>query len=284
MIPLMKKALFLIILIIFANFLLFLANLYLEKERERGIERALQRNQEILGWWNNLSTAAFANGTEVYIRDQEIEIEIRPSKIVYVKDYIRIIDEKVAASTAFAYIAWKFTCFTYPKADGTTITICPENATEIDKISFEVRKEELKLHEREVKFVAGIGYLLIDNQTGELISHRVRTVPTRDELVEMATLDINNIFDIREFKAATELEVDFTHIHTPRCIKFPIPRYSDLRIKVTMLSPISNFSFGRPEFIREVYTVGNSIIVRIRPYPCCGIARVSQQAAEICSI
>jgi hypothetical protein len=51
-----------------------------------------------------------------------------------------------------------------------------------------------------------------------------------------------------------------------------------------MLNTISNYTFGRQEFIIENYSSGNSVIAKIKPYPCCGIIVDTLQTAEVCSI
>ncbi len=66
-------------------------------------------------------------------------------------------------------------------------------------------------------------------------------------------------------------------------MKFSIPRYTNISLNVTMLNPVVNYTLGRPEFIIENYTLDNSLIAKIKPYPCCDIKNISLQTAEICS-
>ena len=79
-----------------------------------------------------------------------------------------------------------------------------------------------------------------------------------------------------------DFTVDFGYTGTSHCIKFPIPRYANVTLNVTMLSPIANFTLPQ-NFVVYNYTQGNSLLAKIRVYPCCGIKNVPLQGAEVCS-
>jgi hypothetical protein len=126
--------------------------------------------------------------------------------------------------------------------------------------------------------------VLLDNETGQTKTFNIQWFPSRDIIYRRGRVNLPAIFDISD--TFFIIKIEYYHgdlAGTSHCINFTLPKNGYLNVNVTMLSPIVNYTFGRPEFIEENYTTGNSVIAKIKSYPCCGIKNVSLQIAQICS-
>jgi hypothetical protein len=124
----------------------------------------------------------------------------------------------------------------------------------------------------------------VDGKTGNLTSHDLNTNPSEEECYKRARLRLDSVFEIEKHEAIREFMIDFGYTGDSHCVEFPLPRYSNITLNVTMPSPIANFTLGNyPEIVIYNYTQGNSLIARIRVYPCCGIKNMTMQKAEVCS-
>jgi hypothetical protein len=137
-------------------------------------------------------------------------------------------------------------------------------------------------------------YLLVNNETGVLTKYDTTFKfngkyydhsSLENEIYRISRIKFPHVFDLPIFEEEnTELGVNFSVTDTSYCIDFPIERFSNLIINVTLPDAIKNYTFGRSEFIIENYSTGNSAIAHIRPYPCCGITKVSLQPGKVCSV
>ena len=133
-----------------------------------------------------------------------------------------------------------------------------------------------------VKYVDAIEGLNARSLFGEFNNKNVSIFEA--ELFRRGRVNLPTIFNVKDVDATWEFDVYYPDVSgVSHCIRFPVPRHSNLTINVTMLREIANFTFGRPEFIEKNYTSGNSVIARLMPYPCCDITNVPLQTAEVCS-
>lgn len=236
-------------------------------------------------WWKQKKNEAFENGSEFYVYDINLSIVMQSDGSVRVSREVLNRMENATALNRFMIIAQRFGCFDYPKPDSFDTTFCPENETTISEVWYNLAKNELKLPKREdIDTWYAIPYLLVDNKTGNLTTYSIESYPSEDRLYRIARLKLPSVFQNEPYRHKVEFIVDFEYTGTSHCIEFPLPAFSNVTLNVTMLSPVVNYTLGNyPEFVLENYTTGNSLIAKIRPYPCCGIKNVTIQAAKVCS-
>jgi hypothetical protein len=221
-------------------------------------------------------------------------IELKQNKIIYVKNEYTIFDATQKSTRFLPDISWKFGCFEFGRINGVNTTVCPENETSLENIFFSFAKEELKLRERDANFTYSIPYLILNNETGILLNltsyNQINGIAMNlssyeEKIFKQARVKLLSLFNSSELEVTDEFYVYYPTVYdTSYCIRFPIKRFSNLMINVTMLNSISNYSFGRSEFIIENHSTGNSAIAEIKPYPCCDITGITLQTAEVCSI
>jgi len=229
------------------------------------------------------------NAVQFYAQDWDITIEMKPNNVIHFKDWFYTVNETISSWNEFSIMAWKFECFELPKPNSFSTIRCPENKTNLLDSIISFAQSEIQLQERNSSVTYATNYLLLNNQTGVLDNYTLKiygqSVPIiENEKFRKGRIKLSSLFDDENFNAETEFDVYYPSVSgASYCIRFPIQRWSNLTINVTMLSPIFNFTFGREEFIIQNYTIGNSVIARIRPYPCCGVPYVQLQSAEVCA-
>jgi hypothetical protein len=128
----------------------------------------------------------------------------------------------------------------------------------------------------------------VDGQVG-IIKNMNTSSPSLEEykknLARTGRVKLSKIYDIPDTSVIVEAEFYFDGLSgTSHCVNFTLPRFTHINLNVTMPNQISNYTFGRQEFIENNYTAdGNSIIAEIKPYPCCGVKNASIQVVQVCS-
>jgi hypothetical protein len=230
---------------------------------------------------------AYENGVEHHFHDWNLSIEMKPNGVVEVKYEITTFNENLTGIYAFHKTAHKFSCFKYPQTDSIDTMRCPENETNIHSFMSEFADNEVKnpeMSSSQARYTYSLPYLLVDSETGNLISHQFTVKPSEEECYKRGRLRLDSVFEVTKHDVDMEFQVDFGYTGTSHCIKFPIPRYSNVTLNVTMLSSITNFSLPQ-DFVLENYTENGdkTLVAKIRVYPCCGIKNVALQSAEVCS-
>jgi PGF-pre-PGF domain-containing protein len=227
---------------------------------------------------------SYENGAQYYYYNKSLNIVVNSNKKIYVKNELTTNNNSVIGVSIFTALSPKFDCFTLPNFDSFNTTICPANRT-IGEILHSFVEKEIQLPEREVGVAYAISYLLLNKETGILENYSSSSVSFfEDILFRKSRIKLSSLFDIKNYNDITEISVSYPTVsEPPYCVRFPISRFSDILINVTMPSAINNYTFGKEEFIIENYSIGNSVIAHIKPYPCCGITGISLQTAEVCS-
>ena len=236
---------------------------------------------------------AYVNGTQYYLQDFNMSIEVKSGNNIHVIENVFLTPSAYELITdMFMSTAWKFECFQFPTGDSYNTIRCPENQTTVLDIHKSFAEQEIQLKERNTSVSYSIPYLLLNNETGVLDNYTIllgsngyNFSSVENPMFRRGRVKLPSLFDIVEPKTNLEFDVNYPTVQGPSyCVIFPIPRYANLTINVTMPYPISNYTFGISQFIIENYTIGNSVIARIKPYPCCGVTEVGLQPAEVCSV
>jgi PGF-pre-PGF domain-containing protein len=236
---------------------------------------------------------SYENGTEYYLRDLNMTIEMRPDKTIDITikmfNFSELIKNSIRNAEAYSFVPYKFSCYDYSIG-----TYCPTDQISDKEITFRIANYTLQLPIRPVNFSFIPEYLLVNNETGVLTKYDTTFKfngkyydhsSLENEIYRISRIKFPHVFDLPIFEEEnTELGVNFSVTDTSYCIDFPIERFSNLIINVTLPDAIKNYTFGRSEFIIENYSTGNSAIAHIRPYPCCGITKVSLQPGKVCSV
>jgi len=237
---------------------------------------------------------SYENGTQYYLTDTNMTIEMSSNKIARVssKKFKQL--DMFKAASLFTGIASRFDCFSYRISGGNDVVYCPENQTSDKEITFLRAKEELTLPERNANYSYTIPYLLVKDQTGVLenldYTFTINNInynssSFEDMFYRIGRTKLHSIFNFDLEGWAFDIDVNFSNVDASSyCIKFPLPRFANLTVNVTLPIGIKNYTFGRNEFIIENYTIGTSAIARIKPYPCCDIIGVTLQSAQVCSV
>ncbi len=232
---------------------------------------------------------AYENGTQFYAQDLNMSLEMTSNNAIHVKFRNVFINDTALAEIQFRFIAWKFSCFRLPKVNSFDTFRCPENNTDLRNIIVSFSEQEIQLRERDIGTCYSIPYLLLNNYTGILEnftgtfnSKNIST--TENENFRKGRIKLSSLFEVENFVDEWEFDVRFPDVNgNSHCINFPIPKHANLTINVTMMNSISNYTFGRSEFIIKNYTEGNSAIAHIKPYPCCDIKNIGLQTGQVCS-
>jgi len=257
---------------------------------KQNFTEGLDQLNEIGVWWDERKADSYNNGNELYGGDIKANIVMLPNGLVNTSLDVRRLNSNVSAAIVFQTIAHKFDCFTYPKpGDFDTLrnfdTLrCPENKTSIYTIWKDFAEKEVKLTERQTNTTYFFVYLLVDEKTGKLEDYTASSSPSEEKLYNRGRLKLSSVFNFDTFNTTHDFSINFSYTGNSHCIRFPIPKYNNVTFNITMLSKIANYTFGMKEFIDYEYIQGNSIIAKIRPYPCCGISGVTLQSGEVCSI
>jgi len=245
------------------------------------------KHNDIASWVDNQTKEAYENGIELYWKDDNLTIIVEGSNVSV--EYTTFYKNKnVSKLIAFRGIAWKFVCVNYSSIFDPTfpiknLIICPnQNLTEIMKT---ISREEMKSDIRIAKDIAidsfSLVYLLGNNKTGDLVEYESKSTPSIDFRYNITRINPSNIFSFSNISITVNFKVNFAE--DIKCIKFPLSTYANLTLNVTMPSPIVSYTLGRfPEIIIENYTIGNSLIAKIRPYPFNGIKNMEEQMGEVC--
>ena len=235
-------------------------------------------------WIKNKTYQAYLNGEEVYFQDLNITIEFNGSSI---KLYEYINHTNLPNASIYYAITpfHKFFCFEYPRYYNYSTTKCPENLTNTTEMVKEFAKKEVELTELMKNETTGMHTyilpILVDNKKGNLLSIEYHQNPTEDELFKTERLNPIKYNEFNQFEESINYTLNYTY---GRCLKFILPRYSNVTLNITMPSPIVNFTLGNyPEIIVYNYTNSNNLLAKIRVYPCCGIQNMTIQEAEVCS-
>ncbi|MEM5834705.1 MAG: hypothetical protein QXQ69_02560 [Candidatus Aenigmatarchaeota archaeon] len=250
-------------------------------------EKESSKDLELSNWVNNLTSKAYYEGKEVYLKDETLNIEV-VGNTVKVRDSLIYRNENVSKILNFRVIINRFICINYssildPTFPLKNLTVCPNNFTQK---RIEIVKEELKSDVRTTRDTGidtfSLPFLIAnDKLKGELIYYVYERNPTEEEMYKKMRENPNSIWEFSTLTGKIEFEVKFPE--EVRCIKFPISAYSNLTLNVTMPSLISFFNLGNyPEIITESYLEKNSLIARIRPYPLEGVTGMEEQVGEVC--
>lgn len=236
-------------------------------------------------WIMNRTQESYESGVELYLHDWNLNIEMMENGEVKVMYNVTTANETVINIYSWHKAIHRFICFEYPEAGSVNTVRCPENRTSVQEFAEEfagAESENLVLDKKQGVYTYSLSYLLIDNQTGNLTFHEFTMNPSEKTCQEEGRKSPNNIFDFKEHDVNMEYNINFSYTGTSHCIKFPVPRYANLTLNVTMLSPIVNFTLPQ-DYVVYNYIQDNSLIAKIRPYPCCGIKNINLQSAEVCS-
>jgi len=242
----------------------------------------------------NLAEDSIVNGTQYHLRDINFTLVMDSNKKVNISilmyNISKILGNSISSYTA---IRNKFDCVNY-YVGNETLTYCPNDTTSDKEITIKIVNLTLQLPERDVNFSMPPQYLLVNNKTGVLTKYDMNMrmngknynlSSLEYEMFRLARVKLPSVFKSTYDEYQFDLVVDFSSVNeTSYCIKFPIQKFSNLFINITLPIGIKNYTFGRPEFIVENYTLENSAIARIKPYPCCNITGVTLQPGEVCSI
>lgn len=224
---------------------------------------------------------------EFHAYDLNFSIEMIPDGIVRVKEDILIQNKNVSDFTIINTVTWMFDCFDFISiSDDINTTICPMDKANFSELWWYFATEELKQRERNTNITFSLPYLLVDNKTGKLTSYKYNMTPSEDNILKKIEENEKNLlsfFDLNEsIVSSLEFDVDFAYKETSHCIKFPIPRFSNITVIITMLSPIVNYSLPL-DYITNFSIKNNILVAKVRVYPCCGIENISLQTIKVCS-
>jgi len=256
---------------------------------KQNFTEAYETYNEITEWTLDRIYDSFENGTDFYIQDFNMTVEMKSTGIVNVKYNFISVNENITYLYSFFEIAHKFGCYEYLKLKEIikNSTYCPENETTYEQISYDLAKEEATLSNIEpgqVAFKYTLPNMTVDDSTGVgLLSYKSNLVPTENETYKKTRIKLPSVFSTKNYEDLREFDIDFGYTGTSHCIKVPINQFSNFTLNVTMLAPVANHTFSRDDFVLENYTLGNSLIAKIKPYPCCGIATDKTLEVEVCS-
>jgi hypothetical protein len=241
-------------------------------------------------WIKNKTYQAYLNGEEVYFQDFNINISLEGNKteVRILVNQTPLVNLNENASLFMLSIVFpKFVCFKYSHLNNVSLA-CPENYTNYNETFGLLAKEEINQTYQVPEYATtsfSMLNLLVDNKTGNLTYYSLKKNFDENEMIKrikINPLTAKNYYN----NLTTELNfsVDYNLSGNSHCIKFLIPRYSNVTLNVTMPSVITNFTLGNyPEIIVYNYTNSNNLLAKIRVYPCCGIQNMTMQEAEVCS-
>lgn len=232
---------------------------------------------------------AYENGTQFYGQDLNMSLEMTSNNVIHVKFYDVIVNDTALEEIMFRFMGWKYSCFELHKVNSFDTFRCPENNTDLYSTIVSFAEQEIQLRERDMASTYAIPYLFLNNYTGTL-DNFTETINSKNlttienEYFRKGRIKLSSLFDTENYVDEWEFDVYYPDVDgNSHCIDFPIPRWSNLTINVTMMNPISNYTFGRSEFIIDNHTEGNSTIAYINPYPSLGIKNVPLQTGQVCS-
>ena len=183
----------------------------------------------------------------------------------------------------------RFACFEYPRLGNFNSLRCPENYTNYNESFYRMAKEELVLGKRTVPEHAtastSLLWLEVDNKTGNLTSYSLKENFDENQMYEKVKRKLEKAAsDYKNLQTWLNFTLEYNLSGSSHCLIFPLPRYSNITLNVTMPSEIKNFTLGNyPQIIKYNYIQGNSLIAGIRVYPCCGVQNMTIQEVEVCS-
>jgi hypothetical protein len=234
---------------------------------------------DYLNWAKNKIEEAYFNGNEFWAQDLDLNIEMTNNG-VNVKVSIASQNENVSKILSYLIFMHNFTCFTY--SNTVKKMYCPENKTNITAIARSFALEELSTGKKVVNFTYSLPYLLVDGNSGTLDYYSEGIlIPSEEEIYQKLRKSGEGFSSLNQ---TGFFNVSFTLAGTSHCIEFPIPRYSNVTLNVTMLTTPVNWTLGNySEIVEYNYTQGNSLLAKIRVYPCCNIQNMTLQEAKVCS-
>ncbi|MDI6826398.1 MAG: hypothetical protein QMD36_04380 [Candidatus Aenigmarchaeota archaeon] len=274
----------------------------------RWADAVKQNIQDVLELYNETANEikvaqldSYYNGTQLNWFYENKTVELRPDGILSLESNVTLNSSIKKSYLNFMGFISK-DCLDYPKVTDSVLEKCPyedvlyelentynQNPVVLRSVPNEYPGFYLEpFSDCELNSSNWYMQVLLNNQSGQLKTLNGSWIPSeesrRNLLTRWGRVKLSSTFNLLEFSYTSRMEFNYTNFSgTSHCINFPLPRNTRITINVTTFSPISNFSFGIPEFIEENYTIGNSVIAKIKPYSCCGVKNASFQYAEVCS-
>jgi len=238
---------------------------------------------KLVDWWYDRKSQALATGTELYVYDMNMTIEMKSNGVVNTDISSQCLNENISSMMNYLSIGWKFGCFEFPKVNGLNTIRCSANRTNIIEIYTDFASEEIKQREKyqHINYSYTMGYLFVDNKTGNLTNYEYNFSKTEDELFLIGRVKLPSVLGIKNYNEITKYDTNFSYIGNSHCLIFSLPPYSNVTLNVTMLSPVINFTLPQ-EIVIENYTEGNSLFARMKVYPCCRLTGL-HLIGEVCS-